>query len=292
MKQLVLFITLLSTCSLSAQWQKGFKKLADKQAGTSFIISDSSGAIWIGLGEWKSIFGTLRYNGGLKKYQNKQLTTVYNTGAFTAALQMGPEMYFTATNGFYTYKNNTMSYDPAFTLGTCMVNYKNKAWIGTLGKGIYWIDSGIRKQVHVNIDGHNMDTVYSLCADGNILWIGTSRGLVRYDGTTFSQVQVPVVTMDSKLAERRQLMIASMQIDGYGRLWVLNASNVDTIPCLYFMDKSGFREAMSYYHEQCYQLGTVPAGGFKLSRTAYGHILMTTWWGIVEMSDQLYNQAW
>jgi hypothetical protein len=255
------------------------------EKSNSFMLRDQTGTLWIGYGGFKNSVN-LRSNMGLKIFKDGHVKTIYPTGIFTDAIEKDGRVMITAINGLYTFKQDTISINSKIKNGTCIKEYKGNEWIGTMGQGLFHYRDNGYHQVFIKLNGISHDSIYSLCPDGNVLWVGTSRGLLKFENNIFTKVEVPVVK--TGFADAMQRIIHHMEIDGYGRLWILNHYGNDTIPCIYMLIKDKFVAINSHYAENC-GIKHFPKLAHSLGRTAYGHILIPDWWGIIECSEKIEN---
>lgn len=99
-----------------------------------------------------------------------------------------------------------------------------RLWFGTTVSGLYCYDGSTFTHFTAN-DGFDETCVFSLLEDkvGNI-WIGTSNGLYKYDGKTFSKVIIPHSYVASKPDAMGNVVynpncILSILQDTSGNLW-------------------------------------------------------------------------
>jgi hypothetical protein len=286
MKNTLLFLFAFYLSSIYGQMTDGLTKISGTQRQPAFMLEDKSGALWIGLGG-AGYFGT-RYADGLKRYKNNQMETVMMDGVFTDAIERGNEVLITSFGGLYTYRHDSVSVNAAVKLGTSIAIYHKQAWIGTYGNGLFYeTDSGYQ-QLSVIADSTDItsyDSILSLCAEEKNLWIGTTNGLIRYDGKMFHKVEVPAVAGVGSFAAALQKQVRDLEIDGYGRLWMMSNYYNDTVSSIYLLDKGAFISARDFYKAGCTDFMTIPLRSLHFGRTKWGHILLTTSWGAIELTD-------
>ena len=67
---------------------------------------------------------------------------------------------------------------------TCIAKDEKYMWFGTFDAGIMRFDKKSKTWASFSIkDGLAHNSVFSVTVDGDCLWVGTERGLSRYNGT-------------------------------------------------------------------------------------------------------------
>jgi len=94
-------------------------------------------------------------------------------------------------------------------------------WFATLGKGFYNYKDGVLNQVELPLNFSN-DWIYSLLPDGDTMWMGTSSGVLCYNGKSISKV-IPEISST----------VNDILKDRYGNVWF------GTINGLYRKNKLG-----------------------------------------------------
>jgi ligand-binding sensor domain-containing protein len=80
-------------------------------------------------------------------------------------------------------------------------------WFATLGKGLFNLKDGVLNQVELPKNLNN-DWIYSLMPDGDTLWMGTSSGVLCYNGKSTSQVVAGINSTVNDILK-----------DRYGNIW-------------------------------------------------------------------------
>ena len=103
----------------------------------------------------------------------------------------GEDTYFAHNAGVSVYHAGSDSWDHYSNAGegslvsdhiTTVVAGSAAIWFGTLDAGVMRLDKATREWTHLGVaKGLPHGTVLSLAMDGSQLWIGTQRGLARYD---------------------------------------------------------------------------------------------------------------
>ncbi|MEZ4805401.1 MAG: T9SS type A sorting domain-containing protein [Bacteroidia bacterium] len=283
--KLLIVLALLISSNSIAQDLPGLKKIAEPQNGVSFIHKDKSNTVWIGLG---GLNYNLQYsNFGLKRYSNNQLIAEYNQGSFTAALETDSELLITAINGLYTYSGDSMLINSTLTGLTSITKYKDSIWIGSIDQGLFSKKNNSYHKYSIVIDGVKYDSIHSVCGSNNNLYIGTTKGLIQYKDGIFTKIEIPFTNTGEVYYNELQKVIVAMQMDGYGRLWFLNANRLDSLSCLYVLENNTVVKAHTLYKNDCNTKANFPFSSFHLNRSEWGHILMGTYWGITDISDEV-----
>ena len=89
-----------------------------------------------------------------------------------------------------------------------------KVWLGTRDKGLFYMAEGRVVAVHTGISGARINCL--LASEDHQLWIGTDRGVLRWNGTTVTSGEVPLAI--------RHLDVLSMIRDRDLNIW-LGTSN-------------------------------------------------------------------
>lgn len=98
-------------------------------------------------------------------------------------------------------------------------------WFGTLGDGLYRYDGSSFTQ-YTKKDGLNDNTIMSMIEDRNgNLWLGTTDGLCKYDGQSFSHIPIPFsdtssVWLDKVYPIINPNAVHSLLEDKDGHLWI------------------------------------------------------------------------
>jgi len=178
------------------------------------ILEDKSGRLWIGTSKGLDLFinaneypqkgifihyNNIVYNQRsiskgsvislLEDTQNNLWIGIENGGLDLLRL----DNFKAGENKFVHFKNepgraNSLSNNSIYSL---FQDIQGSIWIGTFGNGINFINITSHNFIHVKSEhgvknSLNNNQVHAFCEDGNYLWIGTDRGLNRYnkkDGT-------------------------------------------------------------------------------------------------------------
>lgn len=154
----------INYASPNRNYLTGYSHVKYENSITGNVVStfceDKAGNIWIGTED-----------GGLNKFEPK-------TGKFTAFNNLG--------------KNSSGSFDNIHAL---LID-NNNLWIGTYSDGLYIMhldNNSIKHYLSYENDTTTIDTdnIYSLTHDkNNNIWIGTTKGISRYDRSTDSFTRV------------------------------------------------------------------------------------------------------
>lgn len=106
----------------------------------------------------------------------------------------------------------TTAYNPNYIVSMA-IDSQNKVWAGTWGAGVSFYDGKTWKTL-TEQDGLPSNHIFMLRLDGDLLWIGTSKGLVRYEITT-RQMKI-YGSQHGLFADA----VFSMDIHSDGSLWI------------------------------------------------------------------------
>ena len=192
-------------------------KLAPTQlAPVLGLLTDSLGEVWIRVGRDK----LFRYSQGKL---DDVLWLLHGEDAVTAmCLRKDGSVFLVGLiNGLLKYERgsfttllptNALPRSPI----TAMVEAPDgRLWLGTQDEGIFYIKDGTIFPFSKGLPGLKIS---SLLLVGNDVWIGTERGMVRWNGTAMTDEGVPT-------ALRRERALA-MLLDRRSNLWVTTASGL------------------------------------------------------------------
>jgi ligand-binding sensor domain-containing protein len=121
------------------------------------------------------------------------------------------------TNGNARFYNKTYEAIPDNWVSSLAIDAKGGKWIGTLAAGLGYYDEkkpfGKEWAKYTFLDGLPSDEIRTLAMEGNILWVGTKKGLVKYDGTTWETFNI----LNSNLPDND---ITTIKIDKNKTKWI------------------------------------------------------------------------
>lgn len=261
---------------------KGVEILGTSIYKSSFFLKDRQGVLWNGQGSLNP--NNIRANKGLLQYKNGQWNTIYNTGIFTDALEIDSTIYFANYSGIYQYANSQFTIDNTVSLATSITSYKQKIVVGTFGNGLYEKSANGYTKIPISIKGITYDSIYSLFADADELWIGTTNGLIKYDGLNFSQYSLPINYSNNRYIIKEQKAVISVVKDGDGKVWVANSNFQDSLDCLFFLENGQFTKARDYYTSQCHGKILLPYNIRRLALDAKENLMISMPWGILHLT--------
>ncbi len=276
---LVLCIDLIGQNKLPS----GIELIGNATGKTSFLLKDSKDILWKGEASY-NISG-IRYNNGLWQYKNKVWNSIFTTGIFTDGIEIDTTLFFANYEGVYKYEGGKFTIDYGVTKGTCLESYNHKLMVGSMGLGLFEKTATGFKNFSIQINGISYDSIFCMVASGNELWIGTSNGLVLFDGNKFSAFKLPSIKSSFKLIVDNQRTVFSVQKDVDGKVWVLSRNLVDSLECLYFMQNGTFTSANNYYNSQCISKFLLPYSAKKLALSKDGHVLIGMGWGVLKLTN-------
>jgi len=96
-------------------------------------------------------------------------------------------------------------------------------WFGIPGEGVYRYDGKLFTQYTVQ-DGLNHNNVWSICEDKNgNLWFGTSDGVCRFDGNTFSPITITIKNGSDLQLNGAVKLNNKISVNNYGNVSEENA---------------------------------------------------------------------
>jgi len=180
------------------------------------LLTDSLGEVWIRVGGDK----LFRYSQGKL---DDVLWLLHGEDAVTAmCLRKDGSVFLVGlVNGLLKYERGKFStLLPANALPhtpvTAMLEAPDgRLWLGTQEQGVFYIEDGRVFPFSKGLPGRKIS---SLLLVGNDVWIGTERGIVRWNGTAITDEGVPLLL-------KRQRALA-MLLDRRSNLWVTTASGL------------------------------------------------------------------
>jgi len=284
MRRILLLVNLcLLTFYLPAQriLPPGVEAIGGATPSMSFLLKDRNNIIWEGVGGLNSQWN--RADKGLMQYKNKQWLPVYTSGIFTDAIEIDTVLYFTTFEGLYKYQAGKFSIDYGAPKGNCIAYFKNKIMVGSEGRGLFEKTATGFKNDSIVINGRRYDTINCMTTKGGILWIGTTNGLLKYDGSKFSQYSLPITDTKNWLENYKQRSIKSIQIDADDRVWVLNNNRIDTSDCIYVFENGQFQSGRDHYTNQCLTKNLFPYSARNLGLDKSGHVIISMAWGVLKL---------
>jgi len=199
------------------------------------VLEDDRGYIWIG-----TRYGLSIYNPKTNKFRNFSQNIIHprslshnsvrdifqdNSGGIWIATYSGGVNYYHPWNNLFNQVKeeygikNTLSYNKVSYL------YKDNLdilWIGTEGRGLNSLNesSGLFKHYSIFKDHYvALDNIKSISkGQGNLLWIGTNGGLIKFNKKTKSLKTFIHNPSDSASLSYNQ--IHTTLVDRYGQLWI------------------------------------------------------------------------
>lgn len=253
----------------------------------SLVIRDVNNAIWLGISIWSGPPGNRSSNGLYRMGLGQQWVNVYPFGIFTDALNSGTNTIFSAYDGIHTYDGTNISKDSSITNNTCLAIYKSELWVGSMGNGLFRKSNDKFIQVPIIISGKTYDSIYSIKAHGTDLWIGTTSGLIKYDGMNFMHFDLPIKPTSVKFGVLNQNAVADIAIDKKNRLWVLTRNQIDSLECLFFLENNKFTSARNQYAGDCYLKELIPHKALCFDINKEGNLIIGMLWGVLEFAENL-----
>jgi ligand-binding sensor domain-containing protein/signal transduction histidine kinase len=148
--------------------------------------------------------GTLKYDGG-------RFLTLLPTPALaeSASLAQAPDQRSTRLAWNYGLMPDRLA-APTSTVISMAQTSDGKIWLGTQDRGLFYLQDG--RVYAAAKDFPNMDVNCILPLENSELWVGTSKGVMRWNGTGLTRAGVP--------AELLNVEVLSMIRDRDSNLWV------------------------------------------------------------------------
>lgn len=281
-----LFSYFLFSAPLKAQIiAQGVSNIARIDKQFSFMFRDSRNTLWLGHGNFLS--NGKRVSNGLGFINSTVYGRNYQTGIFTDAIELDSTVYFSAYDGLFQYSGTTFLKDDSITENSCLEIHNSNLWIGTMGHGLFEKKNSSYKQVLVSVNGQTFDSIYSLKSDGMTLWIGSSRGLIKYDGTTFELYEVSLKFSKGINSHTDQKIIADIEIDKNNKLWVLTRNQEDSLECLFYLENKKLKSAIDHYKANCSNNYLIPRVSNVIELNQDGHLMVGLLWGLLIFEDKL-----
>ncbi|MES2617576.1 MAG: T9SS type A sorting domain-containing protein [Bacteroidota bacterium] len=263
---------------------KGVTALGGNLNTTSFAFEDNKGQLWVGL---SALAGdNSRVDNGMAIYRNGNWEKPYTTGRFNGAVQEDSTILVTSYEGTYQINPHSTKINYDVTKGNCILFHQSQLWIGTMGNGLYKRTTSGYKKVDIVIANQQYDSILSMETDGNNLWLGTTNGIIKYDGTAFTRFVIPVKNdLPHPYYKRLQNQIISIKCDKNKVIWAMNANIVDSIECLYLIQNGTVVSANNALQKNCGQAELLPYTGHSMGKDQWGNIIIGMHWGYLLINN-------
>lgn len=284
MKKLLLtYLLFFLVQTLSAAFPKGVV-LHGSNLGTgyNFMFQDSKNRIWVGTG--LLLNNGFRTGAGFGSFDSSVVWHSKSTGGiYTDALEYKNEVFISSYDGLYRIMDDSMHLNPLFDKSNALAVYKDSVFVGTMGKGLMIWKDGHQFTRKIKINGESFDTILSMNAHGKTLWIGTNKGVVKYEDGKFTLNKIVKLSVN----QMRLNFIRSVVVDGNGNTWALNDLQSDTVSNIYIMlnGTDDWIPAMDYYRDQCLEYMLLPSQANRLNKARNGTVLIGTYYGLIELSE-------
>jgi ligand-binding sensor domain-containing protein len=130
------------------------------------------------------------------------------------------------TNGNARFYNKTYEAIPDNWVSALTIDAKGGKWIGTLAAGLAYYDEkkafGKEWTKYSFLDGLPSDEIHALALEGNTLWVGTKRGLAKFDGNAWETFNM----LNSDLPDNN---ILSIKVDKNKIKWIGTAKGIASL---------------------------------------------------------------
>lgn len=281
-KLLLIYVLCFLALDLAATFPKGVTLYGSNLGlGYNFMFQDSKLRTWVSTG--RLLNNGFRTGAGFGYFDSSVVWNPINTtGIYTDVLEYHNEVFISAYDGLYRILDDSIHINPLFEKSNALAVYNDSVFVGTMGKGLMIWKDGHHFSKSIQIDGVNFDTILSLDANRDGLWIGTSKGVLNYKNGKFKWLKLVNNAVNQKMLS----FIRSVVVDGQGNTWCLNDLNADTVSNIYLLLKGTdvWIPAMEYYRDQCLEYLLLPTQVNKLNKARNGTILIGTFYGLIELS--------
>lgn len=284
MKKLIL--VLLIACSFSkihAILPPGVTQLDGKQAPfLNCIFEDSHKRTWVTFSRMLS--SVYRSGNGYGYYDSAyQFHKVSSTGIFLDVIEFKKDVFITHEFGLFRHINDSVVLYPEFDKSSELTEFRDSVFVGTFGNGLKIWKDGKAFTRNIKINGVSYDTIISVFASGNTLWLGTNKGVVKYENGQYKLMPLPAGAINPNIYNS----IRSVVVDGRGNVWCANDVIADTIPNLFLMLKGTDQwiPAQSHFKDQCLENRILPNSFNRLVVARNGSVLIATLYGVIELND-------
>ncbi len=168
------------------------------QLVTNFVDSmalDSEGMLWVGTDGGIHRLDPANPDAQWETYRSEFYSGDPNSpgGNWSQAIATGPngDMLFAITNGAASYfSGGTWTvFEDVYSYDSTAIDSQGNLWIGDDGEGLLVLDTaGNQVLAFTSADGLPNDSVRTLLADGDAMWIGTAAGLAKYENGALSVI--------------------------------------------------------------------------------------------------------
>ncbi|MCP4539755.1 MAG: hypothetical protein GY832_21665 [Chloroflexi bacterium] len=161
------------------------------QLVTNFVDSmalDSNGMLWVGTDGGMHRLDPANPDAQWETYRSEYYSGDPNSpgGNWSQAIAAGPngDMLFAITNGDASYFSGGVwtVFEDVYSYDATAIDSQGNLWLGDDGEGLLVLDTaGNQVLAFTSADGLPNDSVRTLLADGETMWIGTAAGLAKYE---------------------------------------------------------------------------------------------------------------
>jgi hypothetical protein len=192
----------------------------------SFFFKDKNQRYWIGYGATPPKFNNTFSTNGLISFKDTNVKE-HSNSIFTGYVERGDSIIFASNIGLQYYKNEIFRIDSTFKKVKDIIVHKGLLIAATEGNGILIEKKSGLESVVLRNQGILYDSIYSLYSDGEVLWLGTQKGLIRVSGEINNQTVVNKIE-SSNVPNLGNLSISEIVKDKYGRIWFTSQESLFT----------------------------------------------------------------
>lgn len=190
----------------------------------SFFFKDKNQRYWIGYGATPPKYNNTLSTNGLISFKDTNLKE-HSNAIFTGYVERGDSIIFASNIGLQYYKNEIFRIDSTYKKIKDIIVHKGLLIAATEGNGIIIERKSGLESVILKNQGILYDSIYSLFSDGDVLWLGTQKGLISISGEINNQTLVNKIE-SSNFPNLGNLSISQILKDKYGRLWFIADESV------------------------------------------------------------------
>lgn len=275
MKYLYLFSFLaFSVSGLMAQRiPDGVTKIDETNYQARFIFKDRDSNIWVAPMAYHDA-GLFHYNSSFLKM------TDFNSGAFTAYAVSGNYLYFSSADGLYSYSNGSFSLDSSVTGIHDVAIYNDSIYIIDTLQQLYKYHNGNFTAINLQLSAGSR--LNALHADNNYLWVSTSAGLLRFDGTAIKHYKIrrPAGIDSADYADKNNIL--NSVSDSNGQVYAMNFNFTQDV---FSMDGDSLSPLDLSTLADCNKKSLVPVNIAEMTLNAKDELLLYTHDYVMTLGD-------
>jgi Fe-S cluster assembly iron-binding protein IscA len=214
----------------------------------SFFFKDKNQRYWIGYGATPPKYNNTLSTNGLISFKDTSVKE-HSNAIFTGYVERGDSIIFASNLGLQYYKNEIFRIDSTYKKIKDIIVHKGLLIAATEGNGIIIERKSGLESVILKNQGILYDSIYSLFSDGDVLWLGTQKGLISISGEINNQTLVNKIE-SSIFPNLGNLSINKIVKDKYGRIWFTSQESLFT-RSLYMYENNNLVLYNDAFSEDC-----------------------------------------